>query len=178
MKANTMNMRKLVAALGAVLLAGAAVAATDSADLAVSATVQNACAIGTGTMGFGTLALEVNAGAGTVTGTNHDADSGSSISIACTKDATATITAGNGSNADGATRRMKKSDSLDYITYDLYTSSARSTVLNGVNSIAYTGTGAATTSTVIYGRIGSDQLALVPAGSYSDTVAMTITYTP
>lgn len=178
MKANTMKMHKLVAALGAALIGGAAVAATDGADLAVSATVQNACAIGAGTMSFGTLALEVNAGAGTVTGTPHTADSGSSISIACTKDATATITAGNGLNADVSTRRLKKSDSLDYITYELYTSSARTTVLNGVNSIAYTGTGATTTSTLIYGGIASDQLALVPAGSFSDTVAMTITYTP
>ncbi len=178
MKANMMKIHKLVAALGAVLMAGAAVAATDTADLAVSATVQNACAIGAGSLSFGTLALEVVAGAGTVSGTNHNGDSGTSISIACTKDATATITAGNGAYADGTTRRMKKSDGEDYITYELYTSDTRATVLNGVNSISYDGTGEATTSTVIYGRIGSDQLALVPAGNYSDTVAMTITYTP
>ena len=173
------NLKKLVlamGAMGAMAMAGGALAATDTADLAVSATVENACAIGPGALAFGTLGLEVNTGLGTVTAANHDADSGATISIACTLGASAAITAGAGSNAAGAVRNMISGS--DLLAYELYTDAGRGTVLNATNSIGYTGTGAATTDTVIYGRITGTQLAAAKKGSYADTVAMTITYTP
>ena len=173
------NLKKLVlamAAMGAMAMAGGALAATDTADLAVSATVANACAIGPGALAFGTLALDVTAGSGTVMAANHDADSGNTISIACTLGASATITAGPGENAAGAVRNMISGS--DLLAYELYTDALRGTVLNGTNSIGYTGTGAATTDTVIYGRITGAQLAAAKKGDYTDTVAMTITYTP
>ena len=172
----TVKMNKIAIAIASMLLAGAAMAATDTADLAVSATVENACAIGPGTLAFGTLALEVNAGLGTVTAANHDADSGATISIACTNGASAAITAGPGVNAAGAVRKMISGS--DLLTYELYTDAGRGTVLNDTNSIAYTGTGATTNTTSIFGRITGAQLAAAKKGSYADTVAMVITYTP
>ena len=170
------KMTKLALALGAMVMVAGASAATDTANLGVSATVNTICAIGTGTISFGVLTLDINAGAGTVTGMNHDADSGSSISIACTNGSSAAITADLGLNAVSTTRNMFSSG--DLLAYELYTTSGRTTVLNGTNSISYTGTGAATTTETIYARITGAQLAAAKKGVYSDTVAMTITYTP
>lgn len=168
---------KLALAIGALVMAGGAMAATDTANLGVGATVENACAIGAGTLGFGTLALEVNAGLGTVTAANHNADSGATISIVCTNGASAAITAGLGANAAGSVRKMISGS--DLLAYELYTDSGRGTVLDATTgSIAYTGTGAATTDKAVYGRITGAQLAAAKKGSYADTVAMTITYTP
>ena len=65
------------------------------------------------------------------------------------------------------------------LAYELYTSAARTTVLDAeMGSIPYLGTGATTTTEAIYGRITGAQLAAAKKGSYADTVAMTITYTP
>ena len=171
------KMTKLALALGALVMTGGVWAATDTANLAVSATVETICAIGPGTLSFNTLKLEVNAGAGTVTPVNHDANSGTSISIACTIGSTAAITAGLGLNASvGSVRNMLSG--TDLLAYELYTDSGYGTVLDSTTgAISYTGTGAATNKT-IYGRITGAQLAAAKKGSYADTVAMTITYTP
>ncbi|MFT5644138.1 MAG: spore coat protein U-like protein [Janthinobacterium sp.] len=173
-----MKLNKLALAIGAMTIAGASFAqSTDSSTLGTSATVENACAIGSGAAAAGTLTLDVNAGAGTVNATNIDFDSGTSISIACTIGASAQITAGLGNNAGVGTTRSMLSGT-DTLAYELYADAVRATVLNGTNGIAYTGTGATTTNTVIYGQITGTQLAAAPKGTYADTVAMTITYTP
>jgi spore coat protein U-like protein len=180
MKKSTMGTKlgKLALAMGLAALGGAALAATDSADLTVNATVQTACSIGPGTLSFGNVALAVTAGAGT-TGTtaDADADSGTSVEIVCTNGSSATVTGGNGLNYSTG-RRMRIGATTDYLGYELYTSSARTTVLDAdTGSIAYTGTGS-NESVTIYGRIASAALAAAKAGSYSDTVALTVTYTP
>ena len=176
---NDMNMKmnKLAVAIAAMAMMGAALAAADTASLAVSATVENACAISAGTLAFGTLTLGVNPGMGTVTPANKDADSGATISIVCTNGATAAITAGLGVQPSGTVRRMISGS--DYLAYELYTDAGRGTVLDSTTgAIAYTGTGATTTDKAVYGRITGAQLAAAKKGSYADTVAMTITYTP
>ena len=86
------------------------------------------------------------------------------------------ITAGLGANAVGSVLDMDSG--VDRLAYELYTNAGRATVLNAANSISYTGTGAATTTQAIYGRITGAQLAAAKKGSYPDTVGMTITYTP
>lgn len=168
-------MTKTVLAASALIFAAGAWAATDTANLAVSATVVNVCAIGPGTLAFGSMGLGMNAGAGTLNPANRDADSGSTISVVCTNGTSAEITAGFGANALVTVRRMISG--ADYLTYELYTDAGRSTVLNATNSISYTGTGLVTSQTV-YGRITGAQVAAAKKGSYADTVLMTITYTP
>lgn len=158
-------------------VSGVAMAASDSADLAVTATVQTACAIGPGALSFGNVAMAVTAGAGTIGSTGDvDADSGTSVEVVCTNGSSATVTGGNGLNYSSGRRML--SGTVDYLGYELYTSSARTTALDTTTgSIAYTGTGADDTLT-IYGRIPGSSLAAAKAGSYSDTVALSITYTP
>ena len=171
------NMKKLALTICAMGMAGGAWAATDTSNLAVSAAVENVCAIGSGALSFSTLKLGVNAGAGTLTaGANHDFDTGSTISVVCTNGATAAITAGLGSNAAASSRKMISG--TDLLGYELYTATGRTTVLDAATgSIAYSGTGTASAVTV-YGRITAAQLAFAKKGTYSDTVAMTVTYTP
>lgn len=173
------KMNKLALAIGILAMAGATTAATEGADLAVGATVENACAIGPGTLAFGSnLSMAVNSDGTAGSTANVDADTGTTISIICTTGASAAITAGLGLNAAATTVR-KMISGADLLTYELYTSGARTTVLDTTTgSIAYTGTGAATTTTAVYGRILGSALAAAKKGSYGDTVAMTITYTP
>ena len=170
------NTTKITLAEGVLLISGGVRAATDTANLAVSATVVNVCAIGPGTLAFGSIGLGVNAGLGTLNPVNHDADSGSTISIVCTNGSSAAITAGFGANAVGSVRKMISG--ADLLTYELYTDAGRLTVLNATNAISYTGTGLAVTTQTVYGRITGAQLAAAKKGSYTDTVAMTVTYTP
>ena len=159
-------------------LSTSALADTDTSTLTVGATVQNNCAIGNGALSFGTRTLSVTKGAGTAgTIADVDADSGTSISIICTNGASAAINADTGANANSGVRRMVSG--LNFLAYELYTDAGRATVLDGTTgSIAYTGTGAATTTTAIYGRIAGADLQAAPAGVYADTVALTVTYTP
>lgn len=165
-------------------MVGSAIAATDTANLVVGAVVLTNCAIGAGVINFG-AALEVvtTKGSGTLGSTaNVDADSGTTVSVICTNGSSATITADAGANASGAiggaARAMKIVGTTDYLSYDLFTASGRTTKLSTVNSIAYTGTGLATTTTTIFGRISGVNLAVAKAGIYTDTVAMIITYSP
>ena len=64
------------------------------------------------------------------------------------------------------------------LSYNLYTDSARTSVwgdgTGSTNTIGGTGTGGSQAVTV-YGRVSLGQTG-VPAGSYADTVAVTITY--
>jgi len=170
------RMGKLALAVSAMTTGGVAMAATDSANLAVAATVENTCAIGPGTLGFGTVRLGVTPGAGTVAASNVDADSGTSVAVVCTNGAAATIGGDLGANALTTNRRMLSG--TDYLPYQLYTSAARTTALDtSTGVIAYAGTGSSGSIT-IYGRIAGTDLAAAPKGSYSDTVALTINYTP
>lgn len=173
------KLSKLALAISAMAMVGTSIAATDTANLTVGASVVNACAIGPGTLNFGALGLVVVPGAGTV-GVNgdNDADSGATMSVVCTNGASATIGGGLGLNAAGAVRKMISG--ADLLTYELYADAGRLTVLDNTvpGSIAYTGTGAATTTDAIYGRVTAAQLAAAVKGTYSDTVALTITYTP
>ena len=152
----------------AALLPGAAHADTASSTLSVSATVTANCTVSTSALAFGNV--------NTLSGTNVDGSGG--LSVTCTNGTawTASAGVGAGSGASFAARRMSAGG--DLLNYNLYTNSARSTVWrDGTASTATVGgTGSGTTQAVtIYGRVNSGQTS-APAGSYADTVAVTVTY--
>jgi spore coat protein U-like protein len=171
------TQRPLLAALAAVAIAATsamfpltAQAGTASGSLAVSASIANNCTVGTSTMAFGAYdPVGTNASTAlTATGT---------VALTCIKNDSTTITLGLGNNsthASGTTRAMTDGAS-DYLSYELYTSSARSTVWNTTNTVAYTGTGTSGTVSV-YGTIPAGQGVAQPAGSYTDSVAITVTF--
>lgn len=176
----TANMSKLALAIGAMAMAGGAWAATETGNLTVGATVQNACAIGPGALSFGTNLKLAVAASGTIgTTSDVDANSGATISIICTNGAAAAITGDAGQN-NASGRRMVGSSGAgngEYLAYALYTDSPGGIPLDDTTgAIAYNGTGSATTSTMVYGRILGSALAAAKAGVYGDTVVLTITY--
>ena len=156
-------------ALGVVAMDSSAQAQTATANLTVSANVIANCTISTNPVVF----------------TNYDPISGSALDstgtiiVTCANGTPANVWLGSGANPNGGTvaapvRRM--SDGTNFLTYQLYTTVARSVVWGGdlASSVATTGTGAAVNLTV-YGRIPGSQN--VPAGGgYLDTVQATIQF--
>lgn len=160
----------LLTGLGVALLGVAtpASAATVGTTLSVTATVTANCTVSTSPVAFGNV--------NTLSGSNVDASGGGSVSCTNGTGWTATAGAGGGTGATLASRRMTAGSNT--LTYNLYTDSARSTVwgdgTGSTGTVTNTGTGSAQAFS-IYGRVPLGQSS-VPAGSYSDTVAVTVTY--
>jgi spore coat protein U-like protein len=159
----------IVLGASAAALSSPASAGTKSDNLGVSATVAANCTISTTALDFGSIDT---LSASPVTGTGG-------ISVTCTSGTgwTAAADAGTGTGASYAGRQMT-SGAGDVLGYNLFTTGAYAVVWgDGTSSSATvgdTGSGSAQ-SVTIYGRIPAGQLT-VPAGSYADTVAVTVTY--
>ena len=168
-----MNVRLFCGAAVLALLSATgaqpAFASTASDTLGVNATVTSNCTVTAGTLAFGNV--DVTTGAA-VDGTG-------TLSVICTSGTPwqAAADAGVGTGATAATRKMANGTNL--LDYALYTDSGRSNIWgdaadSGTAKISGTGTGTAQSNT-IYGTILANQAAL-PAGAYSDTVTVTVTY--
>ena len=156
------------------LLIPAADAATSTATLTVQITITAACNINASTLDFGS-----NAGTALLAGS---LTASTTVSVTCTNGSPYSIGMNNGANASGTQRRMI--NGANFISYDLYTdaghvnawtTASNSATCTSANSCALgTGNGSAQ-STNIYGVVPS--VAVAPAaGSYSDSVTMTVTY--
>jgi spore coat protein U-like protein len=172
MQANT--FAGLAAAVSGVAILAAAFGptvsgATATANLGVSATVTNNCTISTAALAFGSYDPVVAHASANLDGTG-------TVTVACTKGATSTVGLGLGSNASGSARRMTDG-STNYLTYELYSDSGRTTVWGNSGAGLYS-PGAAPSKVArnftVYGRVTSNQD--VPAGSYNDTVVATVNF--
>lgn len=152
--------------LAIALWANNAAAATATTTMGVSATVSSVCLISANAINLGTY----DAVAGTaVTATT-------TVSATCTSGSTydVGISVGNGTGATVAARKL--TSGANTLTYSLYSDAGHTTAWGdtvGTNTVAGTGNGTAQSITV-YGKINASQN--VPAGSYSDTVNVTVTY--
>ncbi|NUR21973.1 spore coat U domain-containing protein [Frateuria sp.] len=165
---------KLALAITAIValaaMSSTAYAGTATSSMAVSATVANNCTISNGGVAFGTYdPIVANATTDlAVTGT---------ITTTCTNGASVTVGldqgahAGTGSTAAAPVRRML-AGTTNYLSYQLYTDSAHTTVWNATGPTV-SGTGAAVATTV-YALATKGQN--VPTGSYADTVVATVTF--
>jgi spore coat protein U-like protein len=171
------NVKRSLKFVGAVAAAGIAFgalsstarAATATANLGVSATVTNNCTISTVALAFGSYD-PVAAHAST------NLDGTGTVVVACTKGATATIGIGLGGNASGSTRRMGDGGT-NYLTYELYQDSGRTTVWSDAGAGLLSPSAApskAPRNFTVYGRVTGNQD--VPAGNYSDTVVATVNF--
>ena len=96
------------------------------------------------------------------------------LSVQCTRGAVAQIALDLGAHAQGTTRRMT-SGGTNFLNYEIYTSAARTTVWNLVNTVTYTAASSAATNMAVFGRIPSGQD--VPSGAaYTDTIVATINF--
>lgn len=144
-------------AAGATLLAlQPASAATATSNLSVTATVTKNCGITTTPIAFGNV--DVTSGLAV--------DATGTLSVTCTSGTPWTLS-GPGSVA---TRSMV--NGARTLNYNLYSDSSRQTAW--ADGVGGTGNGLAQTST-LYARIPANQTS-VTAGSYSETVVVTVTY--
>ena len=144
-------------------------AAAASGSLGVSASVANNCTISTAALAFGAYDPVVANAASNLDGTG-------TVTIACTKGAASTIGLNLGSNASGSTRRLNDGSS-NYLTYEMYQDSGRTTVWGNSGAALLTPAAAPSKTArnfTVYGRIPSNQD--VPAGGYADTVTATVNF--
>ena len=139
-------------------------AATATTSFNATATVLASCAVSATNVAFGNYSTA-------------QLDSTGSITVTCTNGTTYTVAfdAGTGSGATVAARRMT-GPSSQTLTYSLYHDAPRSSVWGstvGVDTAAGTGSGSAQVLTV-YGRVPA--LQYPQAGSYSDTISVTLAY--
>lgn len=169
MKTTTSRTLSSLFAAFAFFTGSAALAATQQADMAISASVTNSCTISAGSLAFGAY---------DPTSATDNTNSGT-FTIKCTNGAAATLMLGQGSNADtGSTddspmRRMKAGS--NYLAYSLFSDSGRTTAWGNTSGTGKgtTGTGANENHT-FYGTMAAGQNA--PAGSYTDTVTATVEF--
>jgi spore coat protein U-like protein len=144
-------------------------AGSATASLAPSATISNNCTISAGSLAFGPYDPVVANAAANLDGTG-------TVTIACTKGATTTIALDLGANASGSTRRLTDGSS-NYLSYEIYQDSGRSTVWGSSGAALYTPAAApsnAVRNVTAYGRVSSNQDS--PAGTYNDTVTATVNF--
>lgn len=132
--------------------------------ITVSSMVAAICTISAGTLGFGSYSGSI-------------ANATGSISVNCTGTAPYSVSIGGGNNLSGSTRRMA-GPAGSYLSYELFSDSARLVPWGDGGALlgarrSGTGSGAAQALTV-YGRIPAGQYP--GAGSYSDSVLVTIDY--
>lgn len=168
------SLQHLAVAFSLALAASTANAGTATANLLVTATVLGVCTAATTPVAFGVYDPS-SASPTDATGT---------VTVTCTPGATYSIALDAGANPGTAgnvnTRRMLANAS-DYLPYQLYLDASRTTVWgDGANGSSlnppagtYTATGLPQVYNV-YGRVTAGQY--VPAGSYVDTVIVTVTY--
>ena len=157
----------------------AANAASATGTLTVKAAITNSCVLNTSATGttanavldFGTLnSLASNVDADTTT------TGGTEIKVLCNNTVPWTLAFDGGKNAQSTQRNMiGGASNNEYIPYNLFSDSNRATAI-GMGTTAYSGKGTGAPQTVnVYGRIPAGST-LPSAGSYVDTVTVTVTY--
>jgi spore coat protein U-like protein len=169
---------RILAAASFAFVAAAAGAATDTGNLTVSATVANQCSVGDAALSLGAITL-VNAD-----GTMATLSGGTTAAIpwACTNGTAATLGFDLGGNSSGTDRRMKSTTagaSNQYLEYALKVDSSSGTAID-TTAVALSGAdGTNKTFTVWGGPVASAaNQAATPATDYTDSVLLTITFTP
>ncbi len=104
-------------------------------------------------------------------------DQPGTVTINCTKGTSGTVSFDLGVNASGVVRRMKDTGAgTNFLTYEVYTDAARTTVWNAVNTVVLgpaVSKNTAMTATA-YGRVAAGQDAAVM--NYQDTLVATVTF--
>lgn len=164
-----MNAKTLSAtALAMLCLASAAHAATVTNTMPVKITIQNACNVATTaptTLDFGTQGVLA-----------ANVDSTATITVTCTTNAAYDIGLNAGLNGAGNVNARKMALAGKYVNYQLYSDTGHTTVWGntiGTDAVHSIGTGDAQAFTV-YGRVAAQTTP--PAGVYTDSVTVTVTY--
>jgi spore coat protein U-like protein len=160
-----MKKKMIVLAAIAIVLAmtsGVYAAGSATPTVGVSATIATTCVVGgSGTMSFGSLDANTNAGINTT-------PSMSGMTLWCTKNDSVSFAVGNGLHYAALTRNLQDSGS-NVIPYTV-------SFTTPVSGLGKGDTTTMVTNLALKATIAAGALDNVPAGSYSDTVVVTITY--
>lgn len=163
--ATKLSYQANIALLSAGTYPSCGTASNGSFPFTASASVARQCTVSTTDLDFGSKGPLTSA-----------ALASSTITTQCTNTTAYQIGLDNGINASGTTRRMRRSSSGDYLSYELYSDAARSlrwgNTLN-VDRVGATGN-AAQQSFTVYGKVPAQTTP--QAGTYTDTVKVTVTY--
>ncbi len=152
------------AAVTGLLFSQSASAETQTANMAVSASVSSVCSVNATALAFGEVALS-----GATDGT-------ATINVTCTGGGLYTVGLGNGLHAVAAQRNLQSGSNI--LAYDLFKETGRTTRWgdSGAGLVSGTGT-AAEQSLTVYGRIATGQTLVSGNGTpYTDTILVTLTY--
>jgi len=164
------RQRTLVATAcaGLMLASNPAAAGTSSGVMPVAATLLDTCLVAATPMLFGDISL---AGGGAI-------DSSALITLTCTPLASYQVALNHGVNASGTQRRMKNVLTNDYVPYNIYSDSARTTAWGdqaGIDTVSGNAGLAGTVVLTAFGRIPANAPP-APAGAYADVVTVTVTF--
>lgn len=160
--------RLAIAAVPIMLLAQPAHASTATGQMPVSAQVLENCSVVSTPMAFGSI-TDVGA---------NDVETKATITLACTANATFEIQLDDGTNPDAGQRRMANVGATEFLPYEIYKDSGHSSRWgNTLGSDTVTGSASAlgAASVIAYGRIAQG-VGKVSAGSYTDTVTITVNF--
>ena len=158
-------LRVIALSAGLLIAAPLCIAAQVTVPFAVSATVVRGCIIATTNLAFGSYPAVAAGPAVLATST---------IQVTCELADTYTIGLDDGVNRAGSQRRMARTAApFQYLNYNVFRDAARTLPWgdNGGTRVNAVGTGAAQSYTV-FGQLPGAQV--VPAGSYVDTVTVTV----
>lgn len=167
-----MNIKRFsYSALAAAMVVGSSTmvpvsAATDTTTFQVTATVNETCEVAAQDLAFGAYDP-----------TGGDVDATTTITATCTAGTNYEIELNDGNNSGNAgstTRAM--TNGTDYLDYELYTDSARTTVWNTSNKVTGTASGTGGDDETVYGEIPGGQFVDASTTSYSDTINVTLTF--
>lgn len=156
----------LIAALSTAALPGAVIGATSTTTFQVTTSVSSACSMSASALAFG--AYDPTSGV--------DKTGTSTVNVTCTLLTPYTVKLDGGSTNSSINARKMTDGAGHTITYQLYQDAAHLTVWGDAttgSASAGTGTGVSLPGTT-YGNIVAGQN--VPAGSYSDTITVTLTF--
>lgn len=159
----------VVAATGWAAVPTAVMAVNLTAPTQVIARVGGVCAVAATDLDFGTLTAGPSGGV-------NQTDATGTVSITCTNALAFSVVASTGANTTFLDRRMRSASGSTYMTYDIYTTAARTTSYpwSGTTQ-SYTGNGNPLTITS-YGRIPAQTLTGSAIGAYTDVLTWSVTY--
>lgn len=167
----------LALATAGIFTASSAFAGTVNNTMSATASVANSCKIASVTgISFGAYD-PASANATTALTANG------SVSVNCTKGGAVSVALDQGANAASGstcvapTRQMKNSSTSDMLGYQVYSDSAltKKWACDATNEVSFTSTSALTPVVeTTYGSVAGGQD--VPAGSYADTVTVTVSF--
>lgn len=156
-----------VLVVGALLPCNAYAAGSDTDSFQVTATVLASCDVVASTLAFGNY--------DPVAASNLDAET--TFSVVCTNGTPYNVgmSLGSGAGAAMSERRMTRSGGTQTLDYTLYQDSNRSILWGNTGTDRLAGTGSGTPATIhLYGRVPMQQAS--PAGAYSDTIVITVSW--